>query len=705
MRRRRLRIRYKKQRCLLSDVLPYEIPISFSNRFFYEFVVRNRVSVEKDHLVWLNNSPVLDRIVHLLFGLPINPQRITERQEFIGTRRATFHQYRLAGGKSKPKPSKFKVPFVYRIRHKEREFRELCIPHPLDQLKVVELYDRCKELILYYSSISSFSIRAPAKLAKFVYFRDDLHRRRLATDSLTIEEVGKEYENLKSFFVYWQYSNIYKFYESYSYHRCERKYNKLTKLDISKCFDSIYTHSIGWAILGKETQKQSLDASNQTFSGWFDKVMRQMNGGETNGIIIGPEFSRIFAEIILQAIDRDLERNLENEDKPLRNRIDYEIFRYVDDYFIFYNEESDRKSIVDQLQISLRKYKLYLNVAKEVKYEKPLITELTIAKRKITKLLEGGVCFFFRKTVDGDDKKEVWKASGRSNANSLIISYKSIVSECGVAYRDVLNYTLAVIERGCESEFNKLVSRAPDALTDKQIVRALCSLIEFVFFIYSVSTRVNTTIRLCLILRSIHSFINMRNVADEPLELLYKQLQDNICFILGKAKSEEQTQVETLYLLVALAELGRDYWLEQDVLADYLGVPVGKLRTGKKRRVRSLNYFTISVGLFYMKDKVRYRKLRREIVSAALDKIRLHSETKYQEAELVYLLFDLISCPYVSESKKIEALNMFDVSEKLLASRIIRYVESEGSVGSWFTNWSNFDFGKELDAKRSFEVY
>ena len=222
MRRRQLRIKYKNQRCLLSDVLPYEIPISFSNRFFYEFVVRNRISVENDYLIWKKDSHILDEIVHLLFGLPTNPQRLGDKDILLGSRKVKFRQYRL-GGKSKPKPSSFKVPFVYRIRHKEKEFRELCVPHPLSQLKVVEFYDRCKELILYYSTISSFSIRAPAKLARFVYFRDDLHRRRLATDSPTVEEFSKEYENLKSFFVYWQYSNIYKFYESYRYHRCEKK--------------------------------------------------------------------------------------------------------------------------------------------------------------------------------------------------------------------------------------------------------------------------------------------------------------------------------------------------------------------------------------------------------------------------------------------------------------------------------------------------
>ena len=44
---RKVRLSYKKERGLLSDVLPYEIPISFSNRHFYLFILRNKITVER----------------------------------------------------------------------------------------------------------------------------------------------------------------------------------------------------------------------------------------------------------------------------------------------------------------------------------------------------------------------------------------------------------------------------------------------------------------------------------------------------------------------------------------------------------------------------------------------------------------------------------------------------------------------------------
>lgn len=52
MRRKKIKLRYKKERVLLSDVLPYELPFIFTNRYFYRFLVRNEVRVEDGSVHW-----------------------------------------------------------------------------------------------------------------------------------------------------------------------------------------------------------------------------------------------------------------------------------------------------------------------------------------------------------------------------------------------------------------------------------------------------------------------------------------------------------------------------------------------------------------------------------------------------------------------------------------------------------------------------
>ena len=73
----------------------------------------------------------------------------------------------------------------------------------------------------------------------------------------------RSYANFSTFFVYKKYDKIYKFFEDYKFHENEKKFNKMFSIDVSKCFDSIYTHTIPWAILGKDYVKNNLNKKYQ----------------------------------------------------------------------------------------------------------------------------------------------------------------------------------------------------------------------------------------------------------------------------------------------------------------------------------------------------------------------------------------------------------------------------------------------------------
>ncbi|MDD5407137.1 MAG: RNA-directed DNA polymerase, partial [Sulfurovaceae bacterium] len=551
-------------------------------------------------------------------------------------------------------------------------------------------YERFKELILYYCSISSFSIRKPHRIAKFTFFKDKAHYDNLSGESFKVEEHDKEYENLRSFFVYKDYNNVYKFYESYKFHRCEKRYNNLLKLDISKCFDSIYTHSLSWALLNKESVKENIDASKRTFAGLFDELMQKLNYNETNGIIIGPEFSRIFAEMILQSVDYDLEFTLNNKYK-IKHKVHYEIFRYVDDYFIFYNDNNTKDSILENLQLHLKNYKLYLNVNKQVVYEKPIITEITIAKQRVKDLFNEYLVFELIE-IANEDKQ--FSGFIKIRSNSLITKFKTIIKECNVEYRDMLNYALSIVEGNSEKILKKYDRSDKN---QAQIINAIREIIDFVFFIYSVSPRVNTTIKLCRISSVFIYFIRQEKINSDHKDTIFKSIFDNICFIINKNKHNENTQVETLYLLLALSELGKDYWLELSVLLDYFGISEDS--NGELSTLKSFNYFSLMTFVFYMKGKSRYSKLRSFIECRILEKFEINEKLLRKDTELTLLLMDSLSCPYICNELKYKLLNIYSVTDEGLQNEVINKRDQ------WFTSWKNFDFRKELDAKRSKEVY
>ena len=136
--------------------------------------------------------------------------------------------------------------------------------------------------------------------------------------------------------------------------------NYIVSADISKCFPSIYTHSLSWALAGKPVAK----ANKANKSLWYNQIdhLTQINKDmETHGLIIGPHVSNVLSEIILCAIDKEL--------------VDegWQYIRNIDDYMCLVSNESDAERFLVDLQNELKKFDLSLN------HKKTSISKLPIA--------------------------------------------------------------------------------------------------------------------------------------------------------------------------------------------------------------------------------------------------------------------------------------------------------------------------------------
>lgn len=720
MSKKKKHIGYPKERAILSDVHPYELPITFSNRYLYRFLVDNNIFLNGDKIDFQNDY----------VGHDLNSFREILKILF-------HHEYELEND------YKFrKIPFAYRITHKENDFRELALIHPINQLKLINFYNEYKESILYSCSISNFSIRKPIEVAKFTFFNDKLHQTNKGDKNDFLDLNGKEYEDLKTFFSYKKYTNVYKFYEDYRYHRAEKKYNFLFKFDIAKCFDSIYTHSISWAVLGLDAVKENVDASKKNYSGIFDKFIQYTNYGETNGILIGPEFSRIFAEIILQRIDKNVEEKISKQHNSI-NKIDYELYRYVDDYFLFCDDEILKDNIIKIFKHELKEYKLSINNSKSLEYKKPIITEITIAKEKINELFSQHPRFSI---TELDIKEELvenkkitnlinYKFSFYFNPDDLITQYKIIIKESSVGYKDVLNYSLAllcnIVEKNLinfEEAFFDYKSRIKaNEIIDKRTINKLhkiedeftshiINFIDFVFFIYSVSPRVNSTIKTCHILSKILCFYKLKFKSDKKEFIIstdnrnrvYKKILDESTLIIKKNSISEYSQIETLYLLTVIRELGKEFRIPETILEKFIGYD----KNEKEIPNYHLNYFSIVVLLYYLGHSTKYKNIRFSLITYIENYIKSFPVEKRSKcSELTHLILDLLSCPYVTiydkrrffviykDSKRYTNIKEdFETVDKILIfqKKYIKY---------WFTKWERFNLVKELEYKKSQEVY
>jgi hypothetical protein len=143
------------------------------------------------------------------------------------------------------------------------------------------------------------------------------------------------------------------------------------RVDISKFYQTIYTHSIAWAFLGKDKAKHyfneknnldSLIANGDTDAKLFeyaecvDKALRACQEGQSIGIPIGPDTSHIIAELVACRIDYILKTRL----SPL----DIKACRYYDDFYFYVSSKDEADKVLKTLQLILSEFKLEINEAK-----------------------------------------------------------------------------------------------------------------------------------------------------------------------------------------------------------------------------------------------------------------------------------------------------------------------------------------------------
>lgn len=185
-----------KSRILLTELLPYEVPMLFSNEGLYSIITSNN------------------------FDKYFN--RVKELSKAVGDK------------------MKYGIPFNYEIRKNiDGDTRTLSVIHPYCQTYFIDLYERYDALMLHLCSKSPFTLRRISKIAKSYYspdfvFSEDPHKN--AELEVEPEILDEETRYVKSYFTYKPIDLIYKFYERNEFQRLEQRFNYLMEFDISKCF-------------------------------------------------------------------------------------------------------------------------------------------------------------------------------------------------------------------------------------------------------------------------------------------------------------------------------------------------------------------------------------------------------------------------------------------------------------------------------------
>ena len=440
MKRSKNNIERNKLDYILTDIMPVEVSELFSYSKFYEYL--------------LSKQSTLDDIVSQMHAM-----------------KAENSETPFSGGKWGNWATS---PLKFNILKGTDSIRELNLVQPLSAMNIyffVECYQ--KELLDILSNNACFSLRYHRKNSDLFYRRkskkivDYFEKISQKVDRAILQQTG-------AYFKIHKFNSVSSFTNSRLWQQCNFKYRNFAKIDYKSCFDSIYTHAYKWCI--EKDTVDSKEASNANLHIVIDRVLQNINGRSSNGLIVGPEFSRMIAEVLLQEIDVEVKHNLAAQ--GLNAGADYRVFRYVDDIYIFSHTQAHTDLIIKTIERAAQKYLLKFNEFKYLKAYTPVVLSSWLGKARA--LSDRISALFYRKQElhDMAGKKPLLK-SGYISVDRIKDDFIYLVNEFPKEQRYIVSFMLSTLLNNISNKKDGYALFEPD-----KCARAFV-LLDLAMYIYS----------------------------------------------------------------------------------------------------------------------------------------------------------------------------------------------------------------------------
>lgn len=573
---------------ILTDTTPVETSELFTYSYFYDYLHQNHKSLKQ----------ILDRI---------NLKEITSYKETVP----------FSGAKSdENNRSWITTPLKFHIKKPDgKSLRKMSIPQPLSVLNMYFFISLYQKDILNLLERPFYSVRYPVRnkdliykgrnsesLIEYQYKRDKRSKK-------AVEQSGRFFD-LKPF------NQIFELTSSERWRKANLNYKMFAKLDYKRCFDSVYTHSYKW-IVAKDVI-DSKEFGNSSLFAVIDRILQNINGASSNGVIVGPEFSRMIVEILLQQIDKEV--HFELLDKNIIQGIDYDIMRYVDDTFIFCDDEQVQETIIEVFEQKARKYLLEINQLKIEKqvtpyYRADWLDDTGQYVKKITDIIRPNPAI-----KQNNDEYQI--LAQPKDILDLKHDFSRLVGKFKDDKATITSYALSV-------QVNSMSNKSKDyRFFNKDTSRSIYPVLDYTFYVYSHSINFKNTQKLISVLYYIHNEIGL--LKSYKLQAILHKYESKIA---------HTNYNEILNLLIALEELDLHFSLEfEELLLDKI--------------TKADDPIALATFLYYSRYDDSFLKsvsdITNKIVAQKINSIQ-QSNKELLYAEYWYVLI-FNKCPYVNNT-------------------------------------------------------
>lgn len=627
---------------ILTDILPLELSELFSFAAFYDF------------LLCKEQQEVLNRLIH---DLKIN--KVIKKEI-------------LFKGKWGAKPLK------YKILKGTNTFREMSVIQPFSALNIF-LFMECyqKDILNFFDKNHCYSIRYHKKTSDLYYKTKNRN---------LIHYFQKQSKFLKKaviqqtcvYFKITPFESINAFTDSKIWRMCNFKYKYYAIMDYKSCFDSIYTHSYKWIVERNVVDSKDVDSSH--FLIVIDRIMQNINGLSSNGLVVGPEFSRMIAEILLQQIDSEIKLALSIDGIEYSEK--YVVFRYVDDIYIYAQEQEIIDKIIMKYNIIGEKYLLRLNELKLKKGETPCLPKYWLEKtRGLSDTISN---FFYSKGIVEYQKLPDEK---RFLTNSDFFSIDRLKDDITTLMKNNLEDERTIVSFLLSTLLNN-ISKKKDGyiLFEKDKYGKAMLLLDLAFFIYAFFPSFDQTRKLLSMIVYVNEEINFKNNNTAKQKL--NKLINLYSFIFVKGN---------IFDLCDWFPFFEQYDIQLDMKTEnYLISEIFELH----------DPIILGNMLIYSKyNTILFNELKIRIENTIDEEIsNLSNNDLILQNEFWYIIV-FHNCPYISDSLKVKMvtiINSMQVSSHnclsdTVKSLVCAFIQSTNKKEISFFNWKcNLNYAEQI---------
>lgn len=620
---------------------------------------------------------------------------------------------------------KWRAPASFLVRRNRLDTRRLELLSLGSQVAIALVYGNQKDSLLYFGSRSGSSLRYPSRPTSPGKHLKSKFKVANVTREVSIETRGRNLGTYNSFFAYEKYAFIGEFYDSKRWHALEAHWKNLRRLDVSNCFGSIYTHSFAWATSTDAHSKAHLSKMpafpKADVGRIFDRVMQSANWGETHGICVGPESSRIFAEVIFQKLDLVIHQRLR---RKYFTSADYEILRYVDDFFVF----SDDLRIVDAVSSVIKEVLtesgFSLNQSKTQDYLTPFTTRISERKANLKVFLK--LALPYEGDLPGYDIREI-----SVHLKSTAISSDNDAQAVGAA--------LTQVERRLRKFLRKRASKCRDYDQARELFSYVWGFGHSMLYQYLSNPSVSSSMKIVRTLRDIRRASELCvGLSGRYRAMLEFESLESLHFAVARAirrlVDAADTEIEICHFLSLASASQLRLSSGNRILSDICDVLDRHLSANDSPKTNQAGVFLLlSTMKYFLTDRRASNDNLSRLMSICESFANLLFDSQYLPAGPVnnhasqeLLLLALIECPHIGVKVKFNLLNKSwviasirgnlgpaDLTERsarrFLRRCLVDEVEGQGSgisrsdIGAFV--WSDEDFDEQLYEKEPQFIY